>query len=119
MALGLQRWVLPIRQIVEHRIPCGMSPERIDNCGQRIRQDIRKLAFLRRSWQEGQAFHGRTKLRVHADLVAAGVDAIPAEIRQMNGIQSVQRERRPRIANAESLVTKAGGDAVSTEERCE
>lgn len=89
-----------------------MRAEGIYDDWQRIGEDFREESFLTEIHAKCQLFCWRIELCVYAGLVAARIDAIPATLGQMNGIQPVQGIWRAVVVNAETLIAETGGNVV-------
>src|ERR1700728_1883704 len=108
-ALRLQDRPIPVRQIGEHHVPGCVRAQRLDYHRQRIGQNIPKGALFGKIQANRQWLDRRAELRVDARLVAARVDAIPAVLRKMDGVQSVQGSMaRPcrRCSDADSRIPR-------------
>src|ERR1700722_7540173 len=114
-ALRLQHRPIPVRQICEHRLPRCMRAQRLDYHRQRIGQNIRKGALSREIQAKRQLLDRRAELRVEARLVAARVDAIPAELRKMDGVRrySDADSRIPRECCSRAAEPPANGSSRS------
>ena len=63
-------------------------------------------------------FCRRDELRINPMLVAAGIDSIPANTRQVYGVETVQAERRSMAIQAQALVAQASRNPVCSQNSC-
>src|ERR1700733_1322376 len=115
-ALQLQHRPIPVRQICEHRVPRRMRAQRLDYHRQRIGQNIRKGALFGETQAKRQLLDRRAELGVDARLVAARGDSIPAELRKMDGVQSVQGVRSARVVDTQTLIAESCGNVVGAQQ---
>ena len=79
-----------VRQIGKYLVIAFIPLQRLDYDRQRFSPEFWQIPFLRFSSGKCQGFCWGAELCVHSRLVSASIEAMPAEILKVDGIQSVQ-----------------------------
>src|ERR1700680_583805 len=96
-----------------------MSVKCADYDRQGFGQDFGEIPFFWVTQRKRQPLYRRAELRVHSALVPSGIHAIPAELRQVNGIKAVQRKGWSGFVETQALVAKSRRDSVSAQQGCQ
>jgi len=123
---GLQAWKLNtshrklnVRKISEHPVIARITLENINHHLQRFSPNFRQITLLRFTDLKCQGFLGRAKPCIYPHFVSSCINAIPAEILEVDGIQSMQAVWRPVLTNRQALIAQAGRNAICPQKSCQ
>jgi hypothetical protein len=89
-----------------------VSTQRLHDDWERFGPDFGKVGLARCTDRECQPLERRQVLRVNTIPIAAWIDAVPANIREPHGIQSVQTVGRGAATEAQTLIAQSRRQAI-------